>query len=160
MDCLVTLWPLLTPCSLGNGCCTFGFLIFIIVERNFLYISLYILTERSLKHLCSIRAWVPVSFSLSLSPSLWFSLSLSYCRLWTTGFWSIKGPQHAWSAPWGPCLPACRRRKFCPSLSRWNCWKTCSELQRKVTFSPDLSTGSPWAERGFLGQTWKEETLT
>ena len=41
MDCLLNLWPLLTPCSLGNGCCTFGFLIFIIVERNFLYNSLY-----------------------------------------------------------------------------------------------------------------------
>ena len=78
MDCLLTLWPLLIPRSLGKGCCTFGFLIFIIVERNFLYNSLYILTERSLKHLCSIRAWVPMSVclfpSLSLSPSLWLSL--------------------------------------------------------------------------------------
>ena len=64
MDCLLTLWPLLIPCSLGNGCCTFGFLIFIIVETNFLYNNLYILTERSLKHLCSIRAWVFVSFFL------------------------------------------------------------------------------------------------
>ena len=67
MDCLLTLWPLLIPCSLSNGCYTFGFLIFIIIERNFLYNSLYILTERSLKHLFSIRAWVPVSFFLSLS---------------------------------------------------------------------------------------------
>ena len=73
MVCLLTLWPLLIPCSLGNVCCTFGFLIFIIVERNFLYNSLYILRERSLKHLCSIRAWVPMSFSLSL----FLSLSLS-----------------------------------------------------------------------------------
>ena len=73
MDCLLALWPLLIPCSLGNRCCTFGFLIFIIVERNFLYNSLYILTERSLKHVCSIRAWVPVSFFLSLFLSLCFS---------------------------------------------------------------------------------------
>ena len=75
MGCLLTLWPLLIPCFLGNSCCTFGFLIFIIVERNFLYHSLYILTEKSLKHLCSIRAWVPcLSFFLSLSLSLlgWF----------------------------------------------------------------------------------------
>ena len=75
MDCLLTLWPLLIPCSLGDSCCTFGFLIFIIVRRNFLYHSLYILTEKSLKHLCSIRAWVPcLSFFLSLSLSLlgWF----------------------------------------------------------------------------------------
>ena len=70
MDCLMTLWPSLIPCSLGNGCCTFGFLIFIIVERNFLYHSLYILTEKSLKHFCSI-----VCLSVSLSLSLPLSLS-------------------------------------------------------------------------------------
>ena len=95
MDCLLTLWPLLIPCSLGNGCCTFGFLIFITVERNLLYNSLCILTERSLKHLCSIRPWVSVSFFLSssLSPSLWLFLSLSYCRLQATRCRSIKGPQ-------------------------------------------------------------------
>ena len=99
MDCLLILWPLLISCSLGNNCCTFGFLIFIIVERNFLYYSLYTHTEKSLKHLCSIRAWVPVSFflsfSLSLFPSLWLSLSLSYCQLRTARSWSIKGPQHS-----------------------------------------------------------------
>ena len=77
MDCLLTLWPLLIPCSIGDSCCTFGFLIFIIVERNFLYHSLYILTEKSLKHLCSIRAWVPVSVCLSFFLSFFFSLSLS-----------------------------------------------------------------------------------
>ena len=70
MDGLLTLWQLLIPCSLGNSCYTLGFLIFIIIVRNFLYHSLYILTENSLKHLCSIRAWVPVSFFLSLSLSL------------------------------------------------------------------------------------------
>ena len=64
------------------------FMIFIIVKRNFLYNSLYIPTERSLKHICSIRAWIPMSFSLS------FSLSVSYCQLWTARFWSIKGSQH------------------------------------------------------------------
>ena len=79
MDCLLTLWPLLIPCYLGNGCCTFGFLIFIIVEKNSLYNSLYVLTERSLKHLCSIRVWVPMSFFLSLSPS--FSLWLILCSV-------------------------------------------------------------------------------
>ena len=66
---------IIIPCSLGNSYCTFGFLIFIIDERNFLYYSLYRLTEKSLKHLCSIRAWVPcLSFFLSLSLTLlgWF----------------------------------------------------------------------------------------
>ena len=118
MDCLLTLWPLLIPCSLGNGCYMFGFLIFIIVERNFLYNSLYILTERSLKHLCSIRAWVPVSlflsfsFSLflSISPSLRLSLSLSYRRLWTARSQSIKWPQQ-WHAYYhlGKMPPVCDR---------------------------------------------------
>ena len=64
MDCFLALWPLLILFFLGNGCCTFGFLIFI--KRNFLYNSLYIVTERALKHLCSIRAWVPVSVFLFL----------------------------------------------------------------------------------------------
>ena len=95
MDCLLTLWPLLIHCSLGNSCCTFGFLIFIIVKRNVWYHSLYILTEKSLKHLCSSELGVPVSFflSLSLSPSLWLSLSLSYHQLLTARSRSIKGPQ-------------------------------------------------------------------
>ena len=73
MDCLLTLWPLLIPCSLDNGCCTFGFLIFIIVERNSLYNSLYILTERSLKHPCSTTDLGPhvfLSLSLPLANSL------------------------------------------------------------------------------------------
>ena len=69
MDCLLTLWPLLIPCSLGNCCCTFGFLICIIVERNSLYNSLYILTDRSLKHPCSTTGLgLHVFLSLSLSP--------------------------------------------------------------------------------------------
>ena len=88
MDCFLALWPLLILFFLGNGCYMLGFLTFIIVERNFLYNSLYILTERSLKHLCSIRACVPVSFSLCLS------LSSSYHQLQTTRFQSIKGLQH------------------------------------------------------------------
>ena len=75
MDCPLTLWPLLIPCSFGNSCCTFGFLIFIIVKRNFLYHSLYMPTPCWLKHLCSIRALVPVSFFLFLSLSLSRSLS-------------------------------------------------------------------------------------
>ena len=66
MGGFLTLWQLLIPCSLGNSRYTLGFLIFIIVVRNFLYHSFYILTENSLKYLCAIRAWVPVSFFFSL----------------------------------------------------------------------------------------------
>ena len=81
MDCLLTLWPLLIPFSLDNGCCTFGFLIFIIVKRHSLYNSLYILTERSLKHPCSTRDLGPMSFfvffSLSLQLILW---NMETCR--------------------------------------------------------------------------------
>ena len=75
MDCLLTLWPLLIPCFLDNSCCMFGFLIFIIVERNSLYNSLCILTERSLKHPCSTRGLGPHVF-LSLSLSLPLANSL------------------------------------------------------------------------------------
>ena len=76
MDCFLTLRPLLIPCSLGNTCCTFGFLIFIIVDRNSLYNSLYILTERSLKHPFLHRRLG--SRCLSLSLSLWWTAS----KLW------------------------------------------------------------------------------
>ena len=88
MDCLLTLWPLLIPCFLDNGCCTFGFLIFIIVKRNSLYNSLYILTERSLKHPCSIRGLGP-RVLLSLPPSLSPSLSPSLQLI----LWSVKTRQ-------------------------------------------------------------------
>ena len=76
MDCLLTLRPLLIPCFLDNSCCTFGFLIFIIVERNSLYHSLYIPTERSLKHPCSTR---------DLGPHVFLSLPLCLilCRVET-----------------------------------------------------------------------------
>ena len=85
---------IIIPCSLGNGYCTFGFLIFIIDERNFLYYSLYTLTEKSLKHLCSIRAWVPVSVCLSFFLS--FSLSLSpQLILWSTETYLAHSPARA-----------------------------------------------------------------
>ena len=77
-------------------------------------ITVYILLQNSIKHPCSIRVWVPLSFSLSLSISLYFwlipwsakagcvtqgilasfLLSLSHRRLRTTRFRSIIGPQH------------------------------------------------------------------
>ena len=69
IDCLLTLWPLLIPSSLANSGCMFGFLIFIIVESNSLYNSLYIFTKRSLNHPCSTRDLDPrVFLSLSLLP--------------------------------------------------------------------------------------------
>ena len=71
---------IIISCSLGYSYCTFGFLIFIIDKRNFLYYSLYILTEKSLKHLCSIRALVPVSFFFF--PSLSQAISLECEAFW------------------------------------------------------------------------------
>ena len=96
-DGLLTLWQLLIPCSLGNSCYTLGFLIFIIVVRNFLYHSLYILTENSLMHLRSIRAWVSMSFFLSLSLSLWLiawnaETSLAYSSAWASKTLSRRCP--------------------------------------------------------------------
>ena len=61
---------IIIPCSLGNGYCTFGFQIFIIDERNFLYYSLYILTEKIIKTPLlhqSLGPRVCLSFFLSLS---------------------------------------------------------------------------------------------
>ena len=58
----------ITPCSLGNGCCTFGFLISIIPERSFLYHSLYTPIEKIIKAPLlhqSLGLWV--FFCLSLS---------------------------------------------------------------------------------------------
>ena len=40
-------------------------------------LPVYMLLQNSIKHPCSIRAWVPVSFFLSLSAFLSFSFSLS-----------------------------------------------------------------------------------
>ena len=91
MDCLLNLWPLLIPHSLDKGCCTFGFLIFIIVERNSLYNSLYTLTERSLKHRCSTRGLGPRVF-LSLSPP--FSLFLPLANSLECG-----NPPNSFSCP-------------------------------------------------------------
>ena len=76
MDCLLTLWPLLIPCFLGNCCCTFGFLISIIVERNSLYNSLYILMESSLNaplfhQSLGSRVFLSISLSLPLWLVLW-----------------------------------------------------------------------------------------
>ena len=67
-------WPLLIPCSRGDSCCTFGFLIFSIVERNFLYHSLYIYTHREIiKASLLHRSLGPcVCLSLSLSLLGWF----------------------------------------------------------------------------------------
>ena len=71
------------PCSLGNGCCTFGFLISIIPERSFLYHSLY--THRKIiKAPLLHQNLSPRVFFLSLS--LFLSLSFFF---WLT-LWSVK----------------------------------------------------------------------
>ena len=110
MDHLLALWSLLILASLVT-CKVWS------LDLYLKRLLVYILLQNSIKHACSIRAWVPVSLSLSLSlspsPSLYFwlipwsakasfvtqgilasfLLSLSHRQLRTTRFQSIKGPQ-------------------------------------------------------------------
>ena len=146
MDCLLILWLTLPLVPLVTVAIHLVFWT-VIPKKSFLYFSLYILIEKSLKHLCFIKLRSPGLFCLSLSLSLSlfladslergdyrahfsarasktpsrapgafvsdaspvsrtllvlcinqgisasFSLLLSYRRLCTTKFWSIKGPQ-------------------------------------------------------------------
>ena len=70
IDSLLTLWPLLIPCSLDNGCCTFGFLIFIHCQKKFLVQQPMYTHKRIIKTPMLHQTWVPVSFFLSRSLSL------------------------------------------------------------------------------------------
>ena len=81
MVCLLTLWPLFIPCFLDNSCCMLSFLIFIIVKRNSMYNSLYVLRVRSLKHPCSTRG---------LGPRVFLSLSLSLPHPLQLILWSVE----------------------------------------------------------------------
>ena len=111
MDCLLALWPLLLLASLVT-CKVWSLDLYL---KKLPCITVYILLQNSIKHPCSTRDLGPrVLLSLFLSLSLFladslehkshscvtqgilasFLLSLSYCRLRTTRFWSIKGPQH------------------------------------------------------------------
>ena len=65
MDCLLTLWPSSSLVLLVTVTVRLIFW-YLSLTKEYIY-RLYILTEKSLKHLCSIRDWVPVSFFLSLS---------------------------------------------------------------------------------------------
>ena len=111
MDCLLALWPLLLLDSLVT-CNVWSFDLYL---KKLPCNMVYILTQNSKKYPCSTRDLGPhvLSLSLSLSLSLYFwlipwsakascvtqgifasfLLSLSYCRLRTTRFRSIKGPQ-------------------------------------------------------------------
>ena len=110
MDRLLALWPLLFLASLVT-CKVWSLDLYL---KKLPCITVYILLQNSIKHPCSIRAWVPVFLSLSLYFWLipWsakascisqgilvsFLLSLSHRRLWTTRFRSIKGPQQSSSS--------------------------------------------------------------
>ena len=76
IDSLLTLWPLLIPCSLDNGCCTFGFLIFIHCQKKFLVQQPMYTHKRIIKTPLLHQTWVPVSFFLSRSLSLSLRLIL------------------------------------------------------------------------------------
>ena len=106
MDCLLALWPLLLLVPLVT-CKAWSFDLYL---KKLPCSMVYIVTQNSIKHTCSIRVGSPCpSFSLSLYFWLipWsakascvtqgilasFLLSLSYCRLQTTRFRCIKGFQ-------------------------------------------------------------------
>ena len=76
MDCLLTLWPLLIPCSLGNGCYMFGFSDLYHCRKKFLvqqptYTHREIIKAPSLHQSLGPRVFF---LPLSLSPSLRLSL--------------------------------------------------------------------------------------
>ena len=105
MHHLLALWPLLLLASLV-ACKVWSLDLYL---KKLPCITVYMLLQNPIKHPCSIRAWVPVSLSFSLSFWLipWSTkagcvtrgilpsslLSLSHHRLRTTRFWSIKEPQ-------------------------------------------------------------------
>ena len=74
--------------------------------------------------------------------------------------WGPRRGNSAWCALQGPLPWASGCPRFSPSLSRCNWSKASSELQSNVTFSPDLTTGPPWAEReGFLYRPWRKTLI-
>ena len=108
MDRLLALWPLLLLVSLVT-CKVRSFDLYL---KKIPCNMVYILLQNSIKHPCFTRDLCPCVLTLSLCLSLWlilcsvkagcvtqgtlasFLLSLSYPRLRTTRFRSIKGPQH------------------------------------------------------------------
>ena len=108
MDCLLALWPLLLPVSMVT-CKVWSSDLYL---KKLPCITLYILTQNSIKNPFSANNLGPRFLSLSLIP--WstetccitqgildsFLLSLSY-QLQTTRFQSIKEPQH-------PCTKVCQ----------------------------------------------------
>ena len=91
MDCLLALWPLLLLVSLVT-CKVWSFDLYLKkLPCNMVYITHTEFNKAPLFHQ-RIGSWCP-SFSLSLSLYFSFFLSLSYRRLRTTRFRSIKGSQ-------------------------------------------------------------------
>ena len=115
MDGLLNLWQLLIPCSLGNGCYTLGFLIFIIDERNLLYYSLS--THRKIIKAPLLHQNSGPRVLLSLSPFLrlipWSAEThLAHSPAWASKTISRRHPvpsPHLGEGAW--CLR--ERCKFC-----------------------------------------------
>ena len=77
MDRLLALWPLLLLVSLVT-CEVWSLDLYL---KRLPCITVYILLQNSIKHLAPPETWVPMSFSLSLSLSLFLADSLE-CEGW------------------------------------------------------------------------------
>ena len=95
--------------------CKSGILIFIFAENNYLGKTVYMPIPCWLKHLCSIRALVPVSFFLSLSPSFPLSLPLFF-RLIPRSAEALWVHFPAWASK------TLSRRRSVPSPHRESAW--------------------------------------
>ena len=100
MDCLLTLWPLLIPCSLGTRLLYIWFSDLYHCWKKFLVQQPIYTHQKIIKAPLlhqSLGPRVCLSFFLfSLCLSLSFPLALSFTFLsliWTARSWSIKGPQ-------------------------------------------------------------------
>ena len=105
MDCLLTSWLTLHPCSPGNGCCTFGFSDLYNSRKKFLVPQPKYTHRKIIKAPLELRS--PCLFCFSLSLFFWLIL------------WSVETRHAHFSAPASKILS---RRHFVPSPPWEGAW--------------------------------------